>query len=163
MGKWLVLVFTHSLTEDFTIMRQDFIIQTGKCKFFNFIFLFTSAKKLFNATDFWFVFNWQFFSILTTHKLFLHPYTFSGIKWGLQKRGTDVYQLQTNRQTDKQSIMTQSAILYNKKWTKKLPVFFTNFNQLNSIKRNWFYVTNSDFLIPISLQSNFVSVRHFKL
>ena len=30
-------------------------------------------------------------------------------------------------------------------------------------QRNWVFVTNSDFIIPISLQSNFVDVRYFKL
>ena len=32
-----------------------------------------------------------------------------------------------------------------------------------SAERNWVFVTNSDFLIPISLQPNVVDLRYFKL
>ena len=33
----------------------------------------------------------------------------------------------------------------------------------SDIQRNWVFVTNSDFLIPISLQPNVVDLRYFKL
>ena len=46
-----------------------------------------------------------------------------------------------------------------------------NLQDINSAKftghkqcqRNWVFVTNSDFLIPISLQPNVVDLRYFKL
>ena len=34
---------------------------------------------------------------------------------------------------------------------------------LQSIQRNWVFVTNSDFIIPLSLESNVVNLLYFKL
>ena len=56
-----------------------------------------------------------------------------------------------------------------KKWFRSLEkmqkYYFTerNWEELRGIERNWVSATNSDFLVPISLQSNVIDLKYFKL
>jgi len=42
-------------------------------------------------------------------------------------------------------------------------IFLRSELNVATFQRNWVFVTNSDFLIPISLQSNVADIWHFKL
>ena len=75
----------------------------------------------------------------------------------------------------KMQLITPSNIIYRSRcvffspevFMKCIPEFRPNYllkfilNKLG--ERNWVFATNSDFLIPISLQFNVVDLRHFKL
>jgi len=41
--------------------------------------------------------------------------------------------------------------------------FYTSKTRIYDVKRNWVFVINSDFLIPISLQPNVTNLRYLKL
>ena len=44
-----------------------------------------------------------------------------------------------------------------------LKLYFVSINFLSNIERNLVFVTNSDFLVSMSLQPNAVDLRYFKL